>query len=464
MKLTKKQVRDNVFKFLRSFEDKEQKGKIKEKFSNICGKTGQYNVPSELFLQRTSRKCRVLISWKVVKENNLTIEQLSSFLGGVVVEFVNEDYFDEENQKDPLFIELKKRLGSDEIVSSMISIRTEDKGSSSQKSRESFKKLIKEFPDYKTKIIRRKNKVYKQVNEGNEKWEGFIYVSIRGGQQDVIETHFIENKTEKKKYYLFNPACEFANETTCLDIDLVMSYFALISLNQDKLNKNEIKIYEELKSYVEFYLKKTEYDNEHFKGNLLDYCKNHPCLKMVPDKLFDPIQVLEITINDFAIDDMKKALDDFRKMINDEKTLENEINKFLLENVWIISFDYANLSTEKKDNYDLHLADKKWNVGRDIVIELKRANKKIENKYGKHEVISSNVGKAISQCINYMEEEKEIFERGIVILGRAPTNAIKKMDKYLHNIELLTYDMIYQKARRVLDFLGGKYMVRSDKK
>jgi len=297
---TKKQVRDKVFRFLRSFDNE---NKIKEKFSNICGKTGQYNVPNELFLQRTSRKCRVLISWKTVKKNKLTIEQLKTFTGGVIVEFVNEDYFDEKNQKDPLFIELKKRLGGDEIVSSMISIRTEDKGSSSQKSRESFKRLIKEIPDYKDKIIRRKNKEYRNVNEGNEKWDGFIYVSIRGGQQDVIETHFLENRTDKKKYYLFNPACEFADESTCLDIDLVMSYFALASIDKSKLNEIQKEIYLKLKASVEFYLEQAKYENEDFTGDLLSYCKNHLCLKMVKDKLFDPIQVKEIVIGDFAIDD-----------------------------------------------------------------------------------------------------------------------------------------------------------------
>lgn len=297
---SKKKVRDKVFRFLRSFDEE---NKIKEKFSNICGKTGQYNVPNELFLQRTSRKCRVLISWKTVKKNNLTIEQLESFTGGVVVEFVNEDYFSKENQKDPLFIELKKRLGSDEIVSSMISIRTEDKGSSSQKSREGFKKMVKEFPNYMDKIIKRKNQVYSGVNEGNEKWEGFIYVSIRGGQQDVIETHFTEDKKNKKNYYLFNPACEFANESICLDIDLVMSYFALASIGKDKMNVVQKEFYSKLKEEVEFHLGQSEYENEHFKGNLLFYCKNHPCLKMVEGKLFDPIQVMEISIDDFSVDD-----------------------------------------------------------------------------------------------------------------------------------------------------------------
>jgi len=245
----------------------------------------------------------VLISWKVIKKNKLTIEQLETFTGGVVVEFVNEDYFDERNQKDPLFIELKRRLGSDEIVSSMISIRTEDKVSSSQKSRESFSKLIKEFPDYKDKIIRRKDRDYQNVNEGNEKWEGFIYVSIRGGQQNVIETHFLDNRTDKRKYYLFNPACEYANESTCLDIDLVMSYFALASIDKSKLDEVKKEIYSKLRNSVEIYLKQAEYENESFTGNLLSYCKNHPCLKMVRGKLFDPIQVMEISIEDFKIND-----------------------------------------------------------------------------------------------------------------------------------------------------------------
>ncbi len=161
-------------------------------------------------------------------------------------------------------------------------------------------------------------------------------------------------------------------------------------------------------------------------------------------------------------DAMKESLNNFRKMINSIKTSEMEINKFLLENIWIISFDYANLDTKKDKDYDIHLADKKWNLGRDIVIELKKANKKTQVNYSKHEVISAEVGKAISQCINYMEEEKEMFEKGIVILGRTPTKSIKRMDKYLHNIELMTYDMIYQRARRVMDFLEGKYNLNKE--
>ena len=38
-------------------------------------------MPDELFQKRTSRKNRVLISWKTVKNNNLTVEQLETLLG-----------------------------------------------------------------------------------------------------------------------------------------------------------------------------------------------------------------------------------------------------------------------------------------------------------------------------------------------------------------------------------------------
>ena len=51
-------------------------------------KTGRYSVPEKLFQKRTSRQNRVLIPWKTIEQNNITIEQLETFYGGVCVEFV----------------------------------------------------------------------------------------------------------------------------------------------------------------------------------------------------------------------------------------------------------------------------------------------------------------------------------------------------------------------------------------
>lgn len=288
--MNKKNVRDKAFNFLGSLDKK-----IKTKLDNVCGKTGQYNVPNELFQKRTHRRNRALISWQTVKNNNLTLDQLETFTGGIVVEFINNDFFDKNNQKNNLFLELQKRLGCDQVVSSMISIRNEDGKSSSSIQRESFEKLKKELPDYQQKIIRRKNNVsVSSSGVGNDKWEGFIYVSIRGGQQDTEMTH-----KEDVNYLLFNPACEFANSNVCLDIDLIMAYFALFSIKNELPEKEQA---DHLKTEIEEVLKEQYYENDHFVGNLLDYCLNHPSLRMAKGKLYDTIQVEEISIYDFAID------------------------------------------------------------------------------------------------------------------------------------------------------------------
>ena len=214
---TKRQLRNNAIRYLSDLgsNDKEKRN-IKTKFNNICGKTTQGSVPNELWQKRTHRKSRVLISWKTISNNNLTLQQIETFSGGVVVEFINEDYFQEDSNPDSLFNILKNRLGSDEIVSSMISIRNEDGGSASNIARSAFVKLKEKIPDYEDHLIRRRENVTSSV-VGNDKWEGFIYYSIKGGQQDRHISH-----PDSPFPQLFNPAYEFANEEVSLDIDIVL--------------------------------------------------------------------------------------------------------------------------------------------------------------------------------------------------------------------------------------------------
>ena len=301
--IEKRKIRNQIFNYFGKINKK-----IKTKFDNICGKTGQYNVPNELFQKRTNRYNRVLISWKTVKNNNFTIEQLKSFSGGVVVEFINNDYFNDENYKNPIFCDLVKRIGCDEIVSSMISIRSEDGSSSSAIQREIFKKLISKTSikyqgknikitkdNYKKYIIIRKTNIKKPLVY-NDKWKGFLYVSIKGGQQDTIETH-----SKCVKFQLFNPACEFANEDVGLDIDLVMSFFALMGIDRVSISPDKLKEVNSLIKELSDCLKKSEYDT----GTLYDYCIKHPSLNIEKKCLYDSIQMKKINITDFAIDNKK---------------------------------------------------------------------------------------------------------------------------------------------------------------
>ena len=297
--MKKNKIKLEAFRFLSEFGEN-----IRAKLDNICGKTGKYDVTTELFLKRTKRENRVLIPWKVVKKHSFDIEQLESFSGGVVVEFVNEDFFDESNNSNPTYNELKKRLGSNENVSSMISIRSESGSSSSQVQRDNFKKLIND-----TRVLY--NNQYITINEsnyqdyaikrhesggkGNLTWSGFLFVSIRGVQQDSIETH------RDKEELLFNPACEFATEEVSIDMNLVLSYFALKSVNRDDLDTDSKIKYDRLIAEIEKALKSSEYDSKAYRGNLLDYCLNHISLTLCPGKLYDPIQVEEIHIEDFNV-------------------------------------------------------------------------------------------------------------------------------------------------------------------
>lgn len=298
--MDKQKIRNEAFNFLSSYGPE-----VETKFRNICSKTGRYNVPIELFQKRTSRKNRVLISWKTVQANHLTLEQLESFSGGVAVEFINDDFFNEANQLDPLFNDLKGRIGSDKIISSIISIRSEFGSSSSKEQRDAFQKLINNTKvNYQgnTITINASNYLDYAIRQtatggtGNEKWKGFLFISIKGGQQETIESHS-QNLT------IFNPACEFANKKVCIDLDLVMAYFALISIDKTTLISPNLEKYQPLIEKVESALKSSVYDNASFSGNLLDYCQNHPCMKFLKGKLCDPIQVEEIKIDDFSITD-----------------------------------------------------------------------------------------------------------------------------------------------------------------
>lgn len=293
----KDSVRIDAINFLAMFGNN-----IKTKLSNVCAKTGQYNVPSELFQKRTPRSNRVLISWRAVRDNKLTLQQLNAFEGGVAVEFLNNDFFNDENNENEVFLSLKNKIGSDENVSAIISIRSEGGSSSSALPREAFAKLINNTEIlYKgsTIIINSDNYINYKIKQlehggtGNEKWTGFLFVSIRGGQQDTIETHHGEELT------IFNPACEYASKKIRIDLDLVTCYFALKSIDVNSLDENSAIKYNKIIADLERVLKLCKYNSAGFAGNLYDYCVNHPSVRMKKNQLTDPIQLSKIDISDF---------------------------------------------------------------------------------------------------------------------------------------------------------------------
>lgn len=360
--MDKTELRQKAFKFLSYF------GKnIKTKFSNICGKTGEYSVPHELFQKRTPRKNRALISWKAVKENNLTLDMLNNFEGGVVVEFKNNDFFDESNKTDSLFKELSKRLGCNQKVSSIISIRSEDGNPSSEPPRCAFDKLINNtkvlYNEKEITITRQNYKEYaikqdiKRMGKGNNTWSGFLYVSIRGGQQDTTETHSGQELT------LFNPACEYASTDVCEDINLVMAYFALVSIKEDDFKdlNDEIQLIinkgycNQLINEIEELLKTISYQYHGFNDNLYNYVKKHYSVSLYSNQLTDPIQLTDISIKDFDKSERTEDSIDFthEEPVLDEKYYWDKIHGILSPARPTNIFWSFHLSNMMQQNYKL---------------------------------------------------------------------------------------------------------------
>ena len=113
---------------------------------------------------------------------------------------------------------------------------------------------------------------------------------------------------------LFNPACEYASADVCEDINLVMSYYAIVSIDEEILRDSDIERWREykfLKNEIEKMLLTIEYDYPGYKGNLYDYVKEQYSVSLVPGQLTDPIQLTKITIDKFDISSRTEDSIDF---------------------------------------------------------------------------------------------------------------------------------------------------------
>ena len=367
-------LQNRAIKYLSEyFYDQEDKNSIYAKFNNISGKTGRYFVQDYLFQKRTKRSNRVLMPFEHIVLNSISYEMLKSFTNGITIEFVNNQFFDQlklsENNQNEVFKILKNKLGSDEDVSAIISIRSTG-ASSSVIQRQAYSNLIdfmsknynvdSKNPNLKEYLVQRKSPdIIKYSGIKNDKWKGFIYCCIKGGQQDTLNLHE-KYKISSKEVQLFNPSVEYANEIVSTDITIILIYFALFSIHHDKkinelkseinqleaflkenqnadeINeaKKEIKNKKEyieklkvhasklskIKSDVKDYLSTRSYNN----SNLLKYAKNHMSLKNKPGFLTDPIQMNDINIENFAI----------KTVCNDSVDITHEISVSKNNYIW----------------------------------------------------------------------------------------------------------------------------------
>ncbi len=201
------------------------------------------NVKHELGLRRIPRYKRVGIDYETVqtvikpkhKEKSMLFLN-EKYKDGCVIILNNDDYL-KLNDDDPTDSLIKKRLGSNENVSSIIFVNE----------RGVCKDLLPLIQKYNWIPLEK----LKNNNSGNLDWRGHYAVVIRGG---------IQNPTEIGKIQLFNMDYDFASKKTTELIEGQLTFLMLKADNATDLLRNS-------NSYDKIYEKYDKFCNE---NGLLD--------------------------------------------------------------------------------------------------------------------------------------------------------------------------------------------------
>lgn len=187
------------------------------------------------------------------------------------------------------------------------------------------------------------------------------------------------------------------------------------------------------------------------------------------------------SIDDFykliSIKKMELNIQRLEKIISGEYKNEVDIQKFLKSNLWMFGNEYSTIIENGKINSDniLDVIPKNLENFLDI-IEVKLPQEKMFNYDESHNNYypTSHLTKAISQIQNYIFElEKKVVDiqyqennsckiirpRGIILYG-SEQKLNSKEQKFLrilnssyHNVHILTYQQLLEKAKNIMNFI-----------
>lgn len=186
--------------------------------------------------------------------------------------------------------------------------------------------------------------------------------------------------------------------------------------------------------------------------------------KESPDKISESINRLEFIKEKKIIskaDHYEKELSDFESMVNDSKLSEPQLRAELFKRLWIIDFKYNSNQFKKAQEYhtevgnvDLWISKNQLGKIKNVLIELKLPDKSLTVKYRNKEAVRSEIGKALSQLIHYLESSKKPYQiqNGLMIIGRESEEPfIEIFNEYLHGIKIKTYKQIIDECRAVIN-------------
>ncbi len=293
---------------------------IQTKLKNINKAADDNAIPCTT--KRVSQTSREFIPYKIIKYNNITLQQLQTEPNGVAVGLsydVYESLRDSDN-KTELEQYLLKNIGGNNIVSSIVYIMKEEGSSGSGPQREMLKKLKLEIVKNNWQPITIHGTfAHGTKHMGNEKWQGHYYYNICGGAQERLKSW-----TDKEPQ-IFTTYKNHMNNKQVVDDNKACLIYQM--LHTWDINK---------------YIKKAEADK--FKKQLGDYLKTKKymeqnCLELINNlkvidkegNLVSPILCKNLSIEDF---EKEKAIN----ISHNEAVCKNKI--YWCENNKILLSDY----------------------------------------------------------------------------------------------------------------------------
>jgi len=145
-----------------------------------------------LSTKRVSQSSRILIPFRIVHTNQLSIAHLQTHVGGMVIELPFKEYLRiytiNEEDRSELEQYCMSHIGSDEVVSSVVTLVKEDGQSSVGSEEEELYKKFKEEETRQQWTPLARNGAVPYTNKGNDKWMGHYYIDMSGGSTKNNET------------------------------------------------------------------------------------------------------------------------------------------------------------------------------------------------------------------------------------------------------------------------------------
>ena len=298
--------------------------------------------------KRVSQNSRILLPYYIIRKSGLTLDQLKTYISGVVIELPFREYErirmkSINSNNDELDAYIISNIGGETTnpVAAVVTIRKENGYSGSSVQREDLVRLKNEIVvrGWEPVAYNPEKTMKGKKNKGNANWSGHYYYKISGGSQQSFKSH------PNKELQIFTTHKGFmSTDKIIVDVmtSLVWQILHIFDIDKFIPREDALKYKQTLEDYLKniTYLGKSCYESMKKLENIRD------------GKLISPITQKEISINAFDKETVDGGYkDEIVDISHDDAVNKNNIRFCPENNVMLSDYFPGNLF------WDTHLGN-----------------------------------------------------------------------------------------------------------